>query len=65
MYVRPLGPLLKEMAPAVLVDARMRKHSASEVQRGLANLTIGLGPDLTAGRHADVVVDRVGMTWAG
>jgi xanthine dehydrogenase accessory factor len=27
------------------------------VQRGLAELTIGLGPDLVAGRHADVVVE--------
>ncbi len=44
VYVRPLGPLLKEFAPAVLVDARMRKRGAPQVQRGLAELTIGLGP---------------------
>ena len=62
VYVRPLGPLLKEFAPAVLVDARMRKHGAPQVQRGLAELTIGLGPDLVVGRHADRVVET---SWDG
>jgi xanthine dehydrogenase accessory factor len=57
VYVRALGPLLKEMAPAVVVDARMRKHTAPEVQRGLTDLTVGLGPDLLAGRHADMVIE--------
>lgn len=46
----------------MLVDARMRKHAAPEVQRGLADLTIGLGPDLVAGRHADVVIET---SWDG
>jgi xanthine dehydrogenase accessory factor len=64
VYVREIGPLLAEVAPEILVDARMRKHDEREVQRGLANLTVGLGPSLVAGRHADVVVetswDRLG-----
>jgi xanthine dehydrogenase accessory factor len=62
LYTRPLGSLLKEFAPAVLVDARMRKHSVRQVQRGLADLTIGLGPDLVVGRHADMVIET---SWDG
>ena len=57
VYVQAFEPLLKQFAPNVLVDARMRKHSAPDVQRGLADLTIALGPDLVAGRHADLVIE--------
>lgn len=57
VYIRPWGPLLKQLQPQVLVDARMRKHSRPEVQRGYAGLTVGLGPSLVVGRHADVVVE--------
>jgi xanthine dehydrogenase accessory factor len=57
VYVRPLGPLLAEIAPSVLIDARMRKHSAPEVQRAAGVFAIGLGPDLVAGQHADVVIE--------
>lgn len=62
VYVRDLGLLLKILQPTVLVDARMRKHTLPEVQRGLAELTIGLGPDLLAGHHADVVTET---SWDG
>ncbi len=41
----------------VLVDARMRKHVVPEVQRGLATLTIGLGPNFVAGESVDLVVE--------
>ena len=44
VYVGALDPLLKETAPGVLVDARMYKHSAPEVQRGLADFTIARRP---------------------
>jgi xanthine dehydrogenase accessory factor len=57
VYVRPIAPLLKIIQPDVVVDARMRKHADPEVQRGLAPLTLGLGPGLVAGQHADVVVE--------
>jgi xanthine dehydrogenase accessory factor len=57
IYTRPLGPLLIALAPTVLVDARMQKHSAPEVQRRRARFTIGLGPDLVAGHHADVIIE--------
>ncbi|MGH2534312.1 MAG: hypothetical protein ACRDJW_18740 [Thermomicrobiales bacterium] len=43
--------------PDVLVDARMRKHSQPEQQRGLAPLTIGLGPNFVAGRTADLAIE--------
>lgn len=62
VYVREIGPLLADVRPSILVDARMRKHAAAEIQRGLAALTIGLGPDLIAGRHADVVIET---SWDG
>jgi xanthine dehydrogenase accessory factor len=62
VYIRDLGPLLTSLQPAVLVDAQMRKHAAPEVQLGLAPFTIGLGPALVAGRHADVVVET---SWEG
>jgi len=57
VYVRDIGPLLAELRPDVLVDARMRKHGEPEVQCGLAPFTVGLGPALVVGRHADVVVE--------
>jgi xanthine dehydrogenase accessory factor len=41
----------------VLVDARMRKRSVPENQRGLARLTIGLGPGFVAGDSVDVVIE--------
>jgi xanthine dehydrogenase accessory factor len=62
VYVRPWGPLLATLGHHVLVDARMRKHSAPEVQMGHADLTVALGPALVAGRHAHVVVET---SWDG
>lgn len=49
--------ILKEISPAVLVDARMRKHSQPEVQLGLAPLTLGLGPNFVAAQTVDVVIE--------
>src|SRR4051812_5528387 len=62
VYVRAIGALLSDIRPSILVDARMAKHAAAEVQRGLAALTIGLGPDLVAGRDADVIIET---SWDG
>lgn len=62
VYVRDIGSLVAGIRPAVVVDARMDKHSRPEVQHGLAALTIALGPDLVAGRHADVVIET---SWNG
>jgi len=51
------GDVLRSVAPDVLVDARMRKRVAAESMRGLAAVTIGLGPNFVAGEHADWVVE--------
>jgi xanthine dehydrogenase accessory factor len=52
-----LGDALAAMAPAVLVDARMRKRAQPEGQRGLARLTIGLGPNFVAGETTDLAIE--------
>lgn len=62
VYVRPWGLLLATLGHRVLVDARVRKHTAPEVQIGYADMTIALGPALVAGRHAHVVVET---SWDG
>jgi xanthine dehydrogenase accessory factor len=57
VHVGPLGPLLAALGHRVLVDARVRKHAAPEVQLADAELTVAMGPALVAGRHAHVVVE--------
>jgi xanthine dehydrogenase accessory factor len=42
---------------SVLFDARMRKRIPPEPQRGMAALTIGLGPGHTAGHTADIAIE--------
>jgi len=49
--------LLAIWQPSVLVDARMRKHQQPEKQIDLAALTIGLGPNFTAGKTVHLVVE--------
>ncbi len=53
----PLERVLAAVRPEVLVDARMRKREQPEVQRGLAPLTIGLGPHVEAGENVDVAIE--------
>lgn len=53
----PLQRALSALGPDVLVDARMRKRRQPEPQRGLAPLTVGLGPNFVAGQTTDVVVE--------
>lgn len=54
--------VLHFLRPDVLVDARMRKREQPESQRGLAPLTIGLGPNFTAGATTDVAIETA---WDG
>ncbi len=49
--------LLAAVRPDILIDARMRKRVVPEVQRGLAPLTIGLGPNFIAGETTDLAVE--------
>lgn len=53
----PLQAVIDTLHPDVLVDARMRKHEQPESQRGLAPLTVGLGPNFEAGRNVDVAIE--------
>lgn len=46
-----------EPPPAVVVDARMRKHSQPESQIHQAALTIGLGPNFIAGETTHLVIE--------
>jgi xanthine dehydrogenase accessory factor len=62
VYILPWGPLLHELKPRVLVDARVRKRSDAEVQRGYADMTVGLGPGFVVGRHCDIVIET---SWDG
>jgi xanthine dehydrogenase accessory factor len=45
------------LQPAVLVDARMRKHDQPEAQIKLAPFTIGLGPNFAAGETVHAAVE--------
>jgi len=57
VVVKDFHQLLKTLSPAILVDARMRKHLQPEVQRGLAELTIGLGPNFIAGETTNLAIE--------
>lgn len=52
-----LPRLLTALHPDVLIDARMRKHHQPEIQRGLAELSIGLGPNFVAGETTDLAIE--------
>ena len=52
-----LDEALALLHPDVLVDARMQKRSVPEAQVGLAALTIGLGPNFSAGVNVDVAIE--------
>lgn len=55
--IAPFEAVLEAVAPTVLVDARMRKRARPEVQRGLAPLAIGLGPNFLAGETVDLAIE--------
>lgn len=57
VIVKDIFELLKIFHPAILIDARMRKHLQPEVQRGLAEWTIGLGPNFVAGKTTDIAIE--------
>ncbi len=53
----PFEQVVAHTRPRVLVDARMRKRVVPEPQRGMAPLTIGLGPSFVAGGNVDLAVE--------
>lgn len=57
VLVGDFNRLLSKLRPHILVDARMKKHSQPERQIHLAPLTIGLGPNFTAGRTVHTAIE--------
>ncbi|MBR0644968.1 xanthine dehydrogenase, partial [Plastoroseomonas hellenica] len=55
--VLPFPEMLGAAAWGAIVDARMRKRALPEPQRGLAPLTIGLGPNFIAGETVDLAIE--------
>lgn len=49
--------LVEKLRPQVLVDARMRKHKKPARQIHMAPLTIGLGPNFSAGRNVHIAIE--------
>ena len=56
VYLGPFAPLVEGFKPYVLVDARMVRCSFPEDQRGLAQMVIGLGPNVCAGETCDAAI---------
>jgi xanthine dehydrogenase accessory factor len=55
--LHPLDEFATALAPVVWVDARMKKRTVPEDQRGRAALVIGLGPNFVAGVANNCNVD--------
>lgn len=62
VHVGPIDALLVRTTWDLLIDARLRKRTAPEDQRGQARLTIGLGPGFTAGGNCDIAIET---SWEG
>ena len=56
VVVDPDGACIKDLKPAVVVDARMAKRNPG-TRRDDAPLTVALGPGFVAGRDVDLVVE--------
>lgn len=52
-----LTDLIALRIPQVLVDARMQKHLVTPDLRGIARLSVGLGPNFTVGVNCDLAVE--------
>src|SRR6266446_2028942 len=57
--VVPFSQTLGAAAWSAVMDARMRKRAVPESQRGMAPLTIGLGPNFVAGQTVDLAVETM------
>lgn len=58
LIVDPEGKTIRELKPAVVVDAILAKKNLGTT-RGMAPLTVGLGPGFTAGSDVDVVIETM------
>jgi hypothetical protein len=52
-----LTDLLAILSPRVLIDARMQKYRVTPDFRGIATVTVGLGPQFAVGANCDVAVE--------
>jgi xanthine dehydrogenase accessory factor len=52
-----LSDVIPLRVPDVLIDARMQKHRVTSNLRKIAGLSIGLGPNFTAGFNCDVAIE--------
>lgn len=59
--VGPLEGVLAAVTWDVLVDARLRKRTQPEDQRGRARLVVGLGPGFVVGDNCDIAIET---SWA-
>jgi xanthine dehydrogenase accessory factor len=57
IVVAAFDALIGAVQPGILIDARMRKRTQPDRQRGLARLTIGLGPNFVAGETTDLAIE--------
>jgi len=57
--VVPFSQALDAADWSAVVDARMRKRAVPERQRGMAPLTIGLGPNFVAGETVDLAIETM------
>lgn len=57
VLVVPFPAVLQLAKWSAVVDARMRKRLVPETQRGLAPLSIGLGPNFIAGQNVDLAIE--------
>jgi xanthine dehydrogenase accessory factor len=55
----PFSEVVEATTWAAVVDARMRKRAVPERQRGLAPLTVGLGPNFVAGKTVDLAIETM------
>lgn len=53
----PFPDMVQAAAWSAIIDARMRKRDVPEPQRGMAPLTIGLGPNFVAGATVDLAIE--------
>ncbi len=52
-----LTDLLAIRSPFALIDARMQKHRVTPDYRGLARVTVGLGPNFVVGANCDIAIE--------
>lgn len=57
MTIVDFAVAIAAVRPDVVVDARMQKRSTSPGARGIAPVTIGLGPNFRAGENVDVAIE--------